>query len=320
MASKSGDWFSWKPVLQKSSRVGELSFSWVGIVCLHNHLCGRRAGVVLPQEWAGQRLLLLQSLLPVISRWKGCGICCGKKNSLWLWRMSSRKVTQIPFIFFWRLSFSCKNSWLLPFSFAGNLCKHCYIKDCSLDFSYLCLDLSLFTPWWIRGDRLFFCLLILRVTDQLLVTALKSDKPPIQSALLFHNRLLFSVLRYLMNRKFKYTIYYFNKYIENHLCTKFYPLYFLRFIVRVLSQPVLPHCWITFQEPRCLTCKSWAVLQQDCRYWQRWSCPWNPCMANTCISFSRDFRALYLDGSFYWIELLRKAEWGVCISLHLQWG
>lgn len=170
-----------------------------------------------------------------------------------------------------------------------------------------------------QGRQTFLCLLSLRVTDQLLVTVLKSDKPPIQSALLFHNRLLFSALKYLMKRKWKHTIYYFNKYIEKHLCTKFYLLYFLGFIVRVLSQPVLPYCQITFQKPRCPTHKSWAVLHQDCRYWQRWSCTWNPGMANACISFFRDFRALCLDGSFCWIEL-GKAGWGVNISLHLQWG
>lgn len=124
----------------------------------------------------------------------------------------------------------------------------------------------------------------------------------------------------MMKRKFQHTIYYFNKYIEKRLCTKFYPLYFLRFIVGVLSQPVLPHCQITFQKAHCLTHKSWAVLQQDYRYWQRWSCTWNPCMSNTCISFFKDFRPLYLDGCFYWIELLRKVEWDVCISLHLQRG
>lgn len=79
MASKSGDWSSWEPVLQKNSRVGGLCFSWVGIICLHHHPCGHKAGVVLPQEWAGQGLLLLQTLLPVISRLRGCGICCGKR-------------------------------------------------------------------------------------------------------------------------------------------------------------------------------------------------------------------------------------------------
>lgn len=47
-----------------------------------------------------------------------------EENNPWLWRMSSREVTQMPFTFSWRLSFSCKNSWLLPFNFAGNLCSH----------------------------------------------------------------------------------------------------------------------------------------------------------------------------------------------------
>lgn len=54
MASKSGDWFSWEPVLQKNSGVGGLCFSWVGIVCLHNQLCAHKAGLVLAQERAGQ--------------------------------------------------------------------------------------------------------------------------------------------------------------------------------------------------------------------------------------------------------------------------
>lgn len=43
--------------------------------------------------------------------------------------------------------------------------------------------------------------------------------------------------------------------------------------------------------------KSWAVLQQDYRYSQRWSRARNPDMSNANILFSKDFRALYWTGA-----------------------
>lgn len=121
----------------------------------------------------------------------------------------------------------------------------------------------------------FFCLLSLRVTDQLLVTALKSDKPPIQSALLFHNRLLFLYWNIWWRRSLN-TQYITSINILKSIYAQSFTLYFLRFTVGVLSQPLLPHCQITFQKACCLPCKSWAILQQDYRYPQCWSCTWNP--------------------------------------------
>lgn len=81
--TESGDWPSWKPVLQKKSKGGGLCSSCVGIIWLHHQLCGHKAELVLPQEWAGQGLLqlllLLKTLLPALSGGRGCGICYGKR-------------------------------------------------------------------------------------------------------------------------------------------------------------------------------------------------------------------------------------------------
>lgn len=135
--TESGDWPSWKPVLQKKKQGGRVVLHLRGY-----HLAAPPA--VWPQSRAGaatgvsraraaSAAVAVEDLAARSFRRKRLWYLLWEENNPWLWRTSSREITWMPFTFCWRLCFSCKNSWLLPFNFAGNLCSHCYIKDCSLD-------------------------------------------------------------------------------------------------------------------------------------------------------------------------------------------